>query len=625
MAEETILLDVKIDQGAALKSIDDLTKANKELRKERNAINTQTEEGQRRIQAINKQIDKNTDLIKANVSALEKQKINIGNYRSALEGVNPAFGRLADGLEKGTSGFKAMTLQALRFIATPIGAIIAALVAVFTTLKAAISTNNQIFDKFENVTNAVGIVVDIITTRIGKLGEALVALSEGRFSDSIDIASKAFSGLADEIQNAVRQGQLYLDLSRELEDSQRSLRVETARQENEIKRLVTAAKNRNLTFEQQEALINQALKKEEELVKKRSENARKDLVLTAKQIALRKGLNQTEEETFEQFTQRLLEGGILADEEVDSIIEKIEALENARGSSLAFQEKLENTLAGIHEKRNAALEKQNKALEENAIRERDARIAKLERQQEQPRAENPIDDAFQTQAKMETDLTKLMADQLIQRKKDLDTYWAKRNADAQKNADMEIAVERAKVQVISNAVGTLARLANEDTAAHKVLASAQALMNTYLAATAALASGSEINPVFGIVSAAAAIAQGLAAVAQINGVQFAEGGYTGPGSKYQPAGIVHAGEYVAPQSVVNSPAARPHISALESMRTGKRSFADGGFVSEQMISPYQMAMITANAIKSMPPPVVGVREFNRVSDRINIRENISKI
>ena len=64
--------------------------------------------------------------------ALEKQKINIGNYRSALDGVHPALGKVGRWVRAGTQGFKAMTMQALRFIATPIGAILAALVAVFT-------------------------------------------------------------------------------------------------------------------------------------------------------------------------------------------------------------------------------------------------------------------------------------------------------------------------------------------------------------------------------------------------------------------------------------------------------------------------------------------------------------
>lgn len=55
------------------------------------------------------------------------------------------------------------------------------------------------------------------------------------------------------------------------------------------------------------------------------------------------------------------------------------------------------------------------------------------------------------------------------------------------------------------------------------------------------------------------------------GPGFATGGYTGAGAKYQPAGIVHAGEFVFNQSAVT----RLGIGNLERLHRG---YADGGFV-----------------------------------------------
>ncbi|WIO41054.1 phage tail length tape measure family protein [Klebsiella electrica] len=71
----------------------------------------------------------------------------------------------------------------------------------------------------------------------------------------------------------------------------------------------------------------------------------------------------------------------------------------------------------------------------------------------------------------------------------------------------------------------------------------------------------------------------LAAVAQVIGlmasitssitsaasVGFSSGGYTGPGGKYQPAGIVHKGEYVFDQASTN----RIGVSQLEALRNGQ--------------------------------------------------------
>ena len=54
---------------------------------------------------------------------------------------------------------------------------------------------------------------------------------------------------------------------------------------------------------------------------------------------------------------------------------------------------------------------------------------------------------------------------------------------------------------------------------------------------------------------------------------FAGGGYTGPGGKYEPAGIVHRGEYVVNAEAVRRPGVR---SMLEAVNSGLPGFAQGG-------------------------------------------------
>jgi hypothetical protein len=60
------------------------------------------------------------------------------------------------------------------------------------------------------------------------------------------------------------------------------------------------------------------------------------------------------------------------------------------------------------------------------------------------------------------------------------------------------------------------------------------------------------------------------------GAKFSEGGYTGPGGKYEPAGIVHAGEYVVPKEIVESAKGAGIVKKLEGMRL--RGYAAGGVV-----------------------------------------------
>ncbi len=58
---------------------------------------------------------------------------------------------------------------------------------------------------------------------------------------------------------------------------------------------------------------------------------------------------------------------------------------------------------------------------------------------------------------------------------------------------------------------------------------------------------------------------------------FADGGYTGPGGKYDPAGIVHRGEYVVDAASTS----RLGVGFLNSLR----GYADGGYVAPPSYQP----------------------------------------
>ena len=69
---------------------------------------------------------------------------------------------------------------------------------------------------------------------------------------------------------------------------------------------------------------------------------------------------------------------------------------------------------------------------------------------------------------------------------------------------------------------------------------------------------------------------------------YAAGGFTGNGGKYEVAGLVHKGEYVVPQEVVNSSKGRNLIGRLEAMRLG---YAEGGNVSLNGLSDEQLGAL----------------------------------
>jgi hypothetical protein len=156
-------------------------------------------------------------------------------------------------------------------------------------------------------------------------------------------------------------------------------------------------------------------------------------------------------------------------------------------------------------------------------------------------------------------------------------------------------------------------------------------------AISALVAASAKNKLNGVTAGAAGAAQFAAGIVQIT-VQmakvasllaqrppgFAEGGYTGSGGKYEPAGIVHKGEYVLPQEVVRALGVQ-RLDALRSMYTGaapgRGSYATGGMVQATLSSNAIFAAQNAAAANTMNlQPVLPVESLRAVMNRVEVRE-----
>lgn len=87
---------------------------------------------------------------------------------------------------------------------------------------------------------------------------------------------------------------------------------------------------------------------------------------------------------------------------------------------------------------------------------------------------------------------------------------------------------------------------------------------------------------------------------------FASGGYTGAGGKYQPAGIVHRGEYVVPKEQVNQRTGLPYADALGRPQRGTSGYgyASGGPVRGGGAFPMDLSVTSirgiANALSGRP-------------------------
>ena len=179
--------------------------------------------------------------------------------------------------------------------------------------------------------------------------------------------------------------------------------------------------------------------------------------------------------------------------------------------------------------------------------------------------------------------------------------------------------------------------------AGKVVALAEIVINTQRRLAAARAAGE----VAGIIAAAAGpvalaawrtsqviksfliLGEGAASAAVIASQGFAEGGYTGHGGKYEPAGVVHRGEYVLPQEVVRSIGVG-NLDALRSMYTGaapgRGSYATGGMVQATLDSSSILAAQNAAAANTMTlQPVLPIESLRLVQNRVAVREQRSTL
>jgi hypothetical protein len=68
--------------------------------------------------------------------------------------------------------------------------------------------------------------------------------------------------------------------------------------------------------------------------------------------------------------------------------------------------------------------------------------------------------------------------------------------------------------------------------------------------------------------------------ASLKNGSYASGGYTGPGGRLEPAGIVHRGEYVVPKKDVNQRTGLPYADAMGRLQRGASGpgYAGGGYV-----------------------------------------------
>lgn len=205
-------------------SVDACVANNKELKALRNQLNASTVEGAQAIANINAKLDENTTFIKANVSAAEQQKMAIGDYKDqiteALGELNIFNGGLSGFISKSkeaggvapfvqgafgtiTTAIGGMIKASLLFIATPLGAALAAIVAVvgsvvgsFKFMEASMNSTEEGSQKLARVTATISGVFKGLWNIIKPLGEFMGRAFIAYFDAAAAVIDKTAKGIS---------------------------------------------------------------------------------------------------------------------------------------------------------------------------------------------------------------------------------------------------------------------------------------------------------------------------------------------------------------------------------------------------------------------------------------------
>lgn len=221
---------------------------------------------------------------------------------------------------------------------------------------------------------------------------------------------------------------------------------------------------------------------------------------------------------------------------------------------------------------------------------------------------------------------------IIQAELDIETASIERKYDAaisaaEGNKYQEVMLEKQKQKEI----GKAKQEANRKMFAMQVI---QAVAQTAMSAISAYSSAAAI-PVVGFImapiAAAMAVAAGAIQIASIKKQQqaseaqgYADGGFTKPGGKYEEAGIVHAGEWVASQELLQNPTARAMINTLDyAQRTNTIGSLNADDVSQSITAPQVIAKASQDGQiqQSMAATAVGLREYASVMRELTARLN----
>ena len=594
MAEnkETVVLEFEVDQGSAISELEKTKKSIIELKKEQKELNDSYKKG-------NVTIEEYASESVRLESILKRHQSTYNNVQKSVTGVKTQLDKLIDSNKKISQEF-ANSAKSINIAGVSVGDLTGkiasfanpatAAVGIVTALGAAYARSSIGAKDLEFAQNQLAFATTILTDKFA-----------GLFSSAEDgegFFSKALSGIL-----------FRFDSTTAIMSNIAARAVEELNAINEKSGIIQGQVNERLA--ENSELMTELSNVETDL------NRKREIA-----VKIQDNLSINAQERLALIQEEIKQQQILAAATQDKgpIEGKINKL-NAEAAAITAQEvkgreKIEKLLnAQINATNKAAAAQARLAEETESEFQRRKRIRDLEQSLKGEGSLGGVDDPFglEANAKQEVRIAANAMDRI-------NKIEEKKREHIKETTEFEKEQLQDRLDFTTTFLSQASSLFEENTVAYKLLALADAITNTYKGANLALGS---YPPPASFALAGITIATGLANVARISSTGFASGGYTGQGHKYQPKGVVHAGEWVAPKEMVESPKYRGTILNLE--RSRLKGYADGGVVASDVSNQFNQTLALANALKSMPSPVVSAVEMTKVQQRVKVKQSISSL
>lgn len=621
--------------------------------------------------ALAKQINATTKEIKNAEEATGRYYRNVGNYenaiKSAMASTNPfvsvvvSVADSADGasgmLNQMKTGLLNVTKAALAFIATPLGAILTVIAGAVALLTKGISSSEEQMNRWRIIIAPLNVVLDGLSNAVTWLSDKILDLIEsgGKVLGWVNGMLEKIPLIGDAIKELNKETGKRVKLSKAQIAYEKAVRdeiVKSAEREKDISELrAKVAQKDKYTAQERIEFLDQAIAKEEEQAKKNKELAEMRLAALELEGSLTENDAEMNNKLAEAKAAVIRADTNLNNKTREMYAQRVEAINQIKAETKAN----EAAAAAAKKKEDAELKNLEKKTKDDSKLAEDEFKKEYERQKRLAEARlAATESSSKEELELKMKINELALNEELRQIKDDEElklairaeYAAKNEAlakafndnqikEQQAKADKEVEIEQAKLQAMSQVMGSLVSLiesvgesSKAAAIASKVVALAQIAIDTGAAISSGVAQATKIGFPQNLAAIATTVATVVAnmanAIKTVKSAKFSTGGdVTGEGTATSDSipAMLSNGESVMTAKATSMFA--PILSAFNQAGGGVPIY--GQQVGSKAMGEDMLAKSFAKGLASMPSPVVAVTEIEAVQNRVKVIENINRI